>query len=190
MLTPEYTRNPIPQPKEIVYRLRRWAATGQIRARTERFKSSFYPNCLSEWDKLEPEIKQSSSVSIFKKKLLARIRPPPKPVYNVHDPKGLWMLTQLRVGLSKLDFHKFKHNFRETLAPLCPINDGIEDTEHFLLLWQEYDDIRRDILSSVDAVLRPHRLANPSYKTLLKFILYGHEELPSESNSKILEATL
>ena len=67
MLTPEYTRIPIPQPQEIVYSLRRGAATGQIRARTERFKSSFYPNCLSEWDKLEPEIKQSSSVSIFKK---------------------------------------------------------------------------------------------------------------------------
>ena len=158
--------------------------------RTERFKSSFYPNCLSDWDKLEPEIKQSSSVSIFKKKLLARIRPPPKLVYNFHDPKGLSILTQLRVGLSKLNVYKIKHNFLETLYPLCPINDGIEDTEHFLLLCQEYDDIRRDLLSSVDAILRPHELANPSNKTLLQIILYGHEELSSESNSKILEATL
>ena len=104
--------------------------------------------------------------------------------------KVLSILTQLRVGLSKLNFHKFKHNFRETLAHLCPINDGIEDTEHFLLLCHEYDDIRRDLLSSVDAVLRPHGLANLSNKTLLQIILYGHEELSSESNSKILEATL
>ena len=109
-------------------------ATGQIRARAERFQSSFYPNCLLDWDTLDPEIKQSSSVSIFKKKLLAHIHPPPKLVYKVHDPKGLSILTQLCAGLSKRNFHKFKHIFCKTLAPLCPINEGIEDTEHFLLL--------------------------------------------------------
>ena len=47
-LTPDYTRSPVPQLQESDYSLRRRAAVGQIRARTERFKSSFYPNCLSE----------------------------------------------------------------------------------------------------------------------------------------------
>ena len=39
---------------------------GQIRARTERFKNSFYPNCLNEWDKLLPEVRQAPSLSVFK----------------------------------------------------------------------------------------------------------------------------
>ena len=48
-------------------------------------------------------------------------------------------LSQVRVGLSKLNFHKFKHNFRDAINPLCPTNDGIEDTEHFLLLCPAFD---------------------------------------------------
>ena len=158
-LTPDYTRNP-PQHQESNYSLRRRATIGQIRVRTERFKSTFYPNCLSEWEKLDTEIRESCSVNSFKKQLLGLIRPPSKSVYGIHDPKRLSILTQLRVGLSKLNYHKFKHNFRDTLNPLCLINDGIEDTEHFLLLCHAYDIHRRDLLDSVN-------------RELLQILLYG-----------------
>ena len=57
-----------------------------------------------------------------------------KSVFGIHDPMGLSHLTQLRVGLSKLNFHKFRHNFKDIVNPMCPTNDGVEDTEHFLLL--------------------------------------------------------
>ena len=43
-------------------------------------------------------------------------------------------LLKLRVGLRKLDFHEFKHDFRDTVNPMCSTNDGIEDMEHFLVL--------------------------------------------------------
>ena len=62
-----------------------------------------------------------------------------KPIFGIHDPIGLSHLTQLRVGLSKLNLHKFQHNFRDTLDPMCPSNEGIEDTEHFLLLGHSFD---------------------------------------------------
>ena len=189
-LTSDYTRHPIPHFHESNYDLRRRATTGQICARTKGFKSSFYPSCLSEWEMLDPEIRLSNSVNIFKKKLLSIIRPPPKLVYRVHDPKFLSILTQLRVGLSKLNFHKFKHNFRDTLNPLCPINDGVEDTEHYFLLCHTYDANRRDLLNRVNAILLPHGLINPSNEELLKIILYGHEQLSFDSNAKILTATL
>ena len=97
---------------------------------------------------------------------------------------------QKTAGLSKLNFHKFKHNFSNTLNPLCPINDGIEDTEHFLLLCHAYDQERRDLLNSVNAILRPHGLTNLTNETLLQILLYGHEKLSFDLNTKILEATL
>ena len=103
---------------------------GQIRARKTSFGASFYPNCLSEWNKLDSEIRQLPTLGLFKKKLFSLIRPLPQPVYGIHDPKGLAILTRLRVGLSKLNLHKFKHNFKDTVNPMCSINDGIEDTEH------------------------------------------------------------
>ena len=55
------------------------------------------------------------SISAFKTKLLSKIRPLPKSVFRIHDPTGLSYLTQLMVGLSKLNFHKFKHNFKDTI---------------------------------------------------------------------------
>ena len=37
----------------------------------------------------------------------------PKPIYNIHNPNGLKLLTRLRLGLSHLNEHKFNHNFKE-----------------------------------------------------------------------------
>ena len=163
-LTLGYTRSPIPQRHESNYSLRRRAAILQIRARTERFKSTFYPNCLSEWQKLDPEIREFRSVNFFKKQLLGLIRPPSKSVYGIHDPKRPSILTQLRVGLSKLNYHKFKYKFRDTLNPLCLVNDGIEDKEQFLLLCRAYDIHICDLLDSLNTILRPRGLSNPPSK--------------------------
>ena len=71
-LTPGYTRDPIFEPQLAHYSLRNPDAIGRIRARTDKFKSSFYPNCLAEWNELDHEIRLSPSVAIFKKKLLNR----------------------------------------------------------------------------------------------------------------------
>ena len=146
-LSPEYTIDPVPPLHQSQYCLRNQDVIGRLNARTEKSKSSFYPNCLSAWKKLEPDLRLAPSVAIFKKKLLSKIctPPPAKSVFGIHDPKGLSYLNQLRVGLSKLNFQKFKHNFRDTINQMCPTNDGIEDTEHCLLLCPSFDAQRRDL---------------------------------------------
>ena len=68
----------------------------------------------------------SPSNAAFKTKLLSKICPLPKSVFRKHHPTRLGHLTQLTVDLSKLNFHKFKHNFRDTINPMWPTNDGIE----------------------------------------------------------------
>ena len=187
-LCPEYIVDPIPPLHQSQYRLRDQDVIGRLRARTDKFKSSFYPNCLSEWNKLEPELRLAPSVAVFKKKLLSIIRPPAKSVFGIYDPKGLSYLTQLRVGLSKLNFHKFKHNFRDTINPMCPTSDGIEDTEHFLLLCPTFDAQRRDLFAGIVELIRPFRqitdLSNDSLTQLL-FLLYGDQDLSTELNRKI-----
>ena len=189
-LTPDYTKIPIPPIHELSYSLRKKNIVGQIRARTASYEASFYPHCLSEWNKLDPEIRLSSSVSSFKNKLLSLIRPPAKPVFSVHDPKGLAILTQLRVGLSALNLHKFRHNFKDTIHSMCLINDGIEDTEHFLLSCHLYDVQRHDLLGTVSEILLSEGLSNLSNEALLKVLLYGDGRLSTYSNSQIIKATL
>ena len=95
------------------------------------------------------------------------------------------------VGLSKLNFHKFKHNFRDTINPMCPTNDGVEDTGHFLLLCPSFDDQRRDLLAGIEELLRPFvQIANLSNDALTQLLLYGDEDLSYEMNSDILRLTI
>ena len=64
------------------------------------------------------------------------------------------ILTHLRVGLSKLNSQKFSHNFPDTVNPMCLVNDGIEDTEHFLLHCHAYDGQKCDLLGAINEILQ------------------------------------
>ena len=188
-LLPLYTKESTPQPHQTNYFLRNQDVVWRMRARTEQ--SGFYPNCISEWNKLDPEIRLAPSVAVFKEKLLSIIRPPAKSVFGIHDPLGLSYLTQIRVGLSKLNFHKFSHNFRDTIDPMCPTNDGIEDTEHFLLLCPSYDIQRRDLLAGVSELLRPYvRMNSLPNNVLVQILLYGDKDFSIDVNKNVLKLTL
>ena len=68
-LTSSYMTEPTPRLQQSNYTLRNPDVIGRIRARTEKFKSSFCPSCLTEWNELDPEIRLAPSVTVFKKKL-------------------------------------------------------------------------------------------------------------------------
>ena len=116
---------------------------------TSFFKDSFFPYCTSEWNKLGPNLRNSDSISIFKKGLLAFIRPKQCYIYNIIDPPGLKLLTRLRVNLSHLREHKFRHNFLNTLNPLCSCSLEIKSTSHYLLRCPFYTHIRKTLLDNI-----------------------------------------
>jgi len=66
---------------------------------------------------------------MFKSRLLSVTRPPAKSIVGIHDPISVSYLSQIRVCLSKLNFHKCKHIVKDTISPMCPTDDGIEDTD-------------------------------------------------------------
>ena len=51
--------------------------------------------------------------------------------------------------------------------------------KNVLLLCHAYDEDRRDLLNSIDAILRPHRLTNPSMKIYCKFSCMATKSDPS-----------
>ena len=97
------------------------------------FKKLFFPSTIIEWNKLDPGLRKAESLLLFKTNILKFKRPSPNSVYNCHNPKGLKLITRLRLGLSHLREHKFKHNFQDTINLLCSYGIDIESTEHFLL---------------------------------------------------------
>ena len=64
---------------------------------------------------------------------------------------------------------------------MCPINDGIEDTEHFLLLCPSFDLQRRHLLAGIVELLRPFvQIANLSNDALTQLLLYGDLDLSND----------
>ena len=93
-LTPQYTEDLIPTPHQSKYALRNHDTVGRIGARTEKCQSSFYPDSISEWNTLDPEIRTAPSVAAFKHKLLLKIRPLGRSIFDIHDPIGVSYLSQ------------------------------------------------------------------------------------------------
>ena len=93
----------------------------------------FFPSALAEWNKLDSDIRNSPLYSAFKENILNLIRPRSNDVFNVSQPKGLIFLTRLRVDLSHLRKHKFKHSFLDALNPICTCDFDIETLNHFFL---------------------------------------------------------
>ena len=103
---------------------------------------------------------------------------------------GLSYLSQVGAGLSKLNFHKFKNNIRDTVNPMLPTNDGIEDTKH-LLLCPSLDTQRRDFLAGVAELLRPLAQINSlSRNVLLQLLLYVDKDFPDDVFKIILQLTI
>ena len=75
------------------------------------FQNIYFPSSVKEWNRLDIDIRKSDSISIFKKRILSFKRPLPNKVLNSHNPQGLELLTRLRLGLSHLRYHKFRHNY-------------------------------------------------------------------------------
>ena len=72
----------------------------------------FFPSTLNGWFNLDLNIRNSESISIFKSKLLSFTRPVQSNIYHIFEPKGLTFRTRLRLGLSHLNEHRFRHNFQ------------------------------------------------------------------------------
>ena len=116
------------------------------------FQVLFFPSTLNDWFNLDLNIRNSDSNSIFKSKLLSFIRQVQTNIYNIFDPKGLTFLTRLRLGLSHLNEHRFRHNFQYFLNPLCSCSLEIEDTSHYLLHCHHFPHHRVVLMNSVKSI--------------------------------------
>ena len=83
------------------------------------FKNSYFPSTVTEWNNLELKIRYSKTFSAFKKSILKFRRPSSNSIFNCHSPKGIKLITRLRLGISQLREHKFRYNFQDTLNPIC-----------------------------------------------------------------------
>ena len=95
---------------------------------------------------------QKHYISIFKDNILKLIRHKPNNVYYCHNPKGIRLLTRLRLGLSHFREHKFKHSFKDSPNPLCFCGNEIETSTHYLLYCPTYTNERMTLLNKIKSI--------------------------------------
>ena len=139
-------------------------------------------------EKLAPDLRNSDSFSAFKKIILNFIRPSPNSIFNCHNPKALKFITQLHLGLSHLRYHKFKHNFQDSLNPLCNCGLITETISHYLLRCHLFADERKTLRSNMKSI--HHKFQEQNDSTLTQTLLFGDPASSLETNTLILNATI
>ena len=123
----------------------------------------------------------------FKTNILRFILPSPNSAYSCHNPKRLKFVTKLRLGLSHLREHKFKHSFQDTTNPLCSCGLDIESTEHFLLHSPKFVNERCILLITIGNI--NYKLLENTGSVLKQTLFFGIMSFNITNNIKIHNAT-
>ena len=174
--------------KNIKYFAQNSENTPQLRTKHDFFESSFLLSTIKEWNNLDPHIRKSKRISIFQSNILKFIRPKPNNVCYCHNPKGVRLLTRLRLGLSHFREHKFKYSFPDCLNPLCFCGNENEPSTHYLLRCPTYTNERMTLLNKIEST--DCRISEFSDAVVTKILLFGDNTLSDSSNTLILNSAI
>ena len=142
-----------------------------LKTKSNFFRKSSFLSTITEWNKLDRDIRNSDCLNVFKLSLLKFVRPVANNVFEINNPYGLKLLTRLRLGLSHLRYHKFRHNCQDCINRICVSALEIETTTHFLLHWPLFQCARESFLTNIkkidESILKKHD------ELITKTLLYG-----------------
>ena len=126
---------------------------------------------------------------MFEKNLLNFIRPCANSIFDIYNRYGINLLTRLRVGLSHLCDHKFRHCFQDNLDPLCDSGNDIETTTCFFLHCPSLHTPRQILLNNIrhtDGQISSHG----ELKQLIETFLHVNPNCDLTVNKPILNETI
>ena len=183
---PAYLYKLIPK-KSHQYITRNVNGIATYQCRSDAFKFSFFSWTITEWSKIDIK-NRNTPYSVFRNYLLKEIRPNSSPLYNIHNPSGIKLLTRLRLGLSHLNEHKFNHNFDDCVNPFCTCNLEPESTSHFFLHCHHYNTIRSILFKDLNSVDK--NLFKLSDNELTLILLYGSTQYSLMNNRILLNSSI
>ena len=124
---------------------------------------------------------------VFKSNILKFIRPSSNLIFDCHNPIGIKYITRIRLGLSHLREHKFKHSFQDTLNLICNCGNDVESAIHFFLHCPLYSNERRTLLNSLVNI--DHTLLDNTDFSLTQILLFDNTTFNAIANTKIINLT-
>ena len=125
---------------------------------------------------------------MFRKKMLNLIRPKCNDTYGVYNPTGLKLLTRLRLGLSHLNDHKFNHNFKDCINPLCSCSLSVENNVPFFLHCHHFSLQRQTLMNNIKSIDKD--IINETDSDLVNILLFGSSKYQYHINSKMLSFSI
>ena len=150
-------------------------------------KISFFPSTIIEWNNLDSNVRNSESLALFKKRILAFIRPSANTTCQCHNPRALKLITTLRLGLGQPRFHKFKHRFQDTLNLICNCGTA-ETTIHYLLHCFNFSLERLKFFNKLQSI--DENILNKDDCNISKVILFGDHLFDDVKSASILTASI
>ena len=187
-MTPQYLRDNLPMQRGGYLRNSVPTKYHEISCNSTRYMNSFFPDSVKSWNIIGVDFCSTNSIAIFKKNIINLIRPVVKSHFGIHDPIGLKILYQLRVGLSPLKCHKKQHNFVDTPNDWCDCRCAPENSTHYLISCDLYALPRLTLRSTVLNILQRNNLQNLLEE--IEIYLYGHPSLSFVDNKNILLSTI
>ena len=116
------------------------------------------------------------------------IRPSPNNIFDIYNAYDIKLLTKLRLGLSQLNEHKFKHGFNDTRNPICICGGDIQSINQFFLHCPEYCEVRQTPFHNIQSIDK--MLLSQNKSSLTHLLLYGDPKRNSNVNVFVLNSTI
>ena len=152
------------------------------------FKNSFFPFTVIEWNNLDKSMKNSESLTLFKKGILQFVRLTPNRTFNCHNPTGIKLITRLKLGLSHLQNHKYSHSFLDYLNPICCCGKDIETTVHYLLHCPIFSNERSIFFNNIRSI--DENVSSESDSRVSETLLFGISSFNDTKNASILNTII
>ena len=153
------------------------------------FQNSMFLSVVTEWNKLDQNIRNLENLSYLQAKAFEKfMHPSGSSVSRCHNPKGVKLLTRLRLSLSHLREHKFKHGFPDPLNPICSCGQGIETSTHFLFYCSNYSKERLTFLNVIRNIDR--NILEKNDLKITETLLYGDSSSDNTNNTLIVNSTM
>ena len=149
------------------------------------FFPNFFPNVITEWNKLDINIKGMTSYTALKNVLLSFIRRKHVDTFGIDNPVGMEPLTRLLSGFSHLNEHKFRYHF---LNPLRECKLEPETTSYFFLHCHLFQVEKEALLNDIRKT--DERIISDNTSILNQILLSGNEDYNHDTNKKIWLSTI
>ena len=109
-------------------------------------------------------------------------------MFHADSSEGLKFLTRIRLGLSYLADHKFRHSFQDCLNPACGRGQEIETSTHFLLHCSNHHSGRQTLFEKVNKI--DSNILKQNDQVIMKILLFGNKKLKAAQNKSILTSAI